>query len=115
MHPTIPTLAEQGHSDIEIETWFGLFAPAKTSPDRLDILRALFTVATNTVADEAAKQGFVVRTGSSAELAELVKKDIARFWSDHKGGRHRADVNDRTSVRSPPTGNDRRALDNGSR
>ena len=77
--PDIPTLSEQGFPNIDIETWFGLFAPAKTSPDHLEILNKMFASAAAKVADRAAKQGFVVKTGTRAELAERVRSDTARL------------------------------------
>ena len=39
MHPELPTLRESG-VDLELESWFGLFVPAKTQPAALARLRA---------------------------------------------------------------------------
>ncbi len=39
MHPDLPTLRESG-VDLDLESWFGLFAPAKTPPAVLARLRA---------------------------------------------------------------------------
>lgn len=39
MHPDLPTLRESG-VDLDLESWFGLFAPAKTPPAALARLRA---------------------------------------------------------------------------
>jgi tripartite-type tricarboxylate transporter receptor subunit TctC len=36
----VPTINESGVATLEMETWFGLFAPAKTPPAILDRLRA---------------------------------------------------------------------------
>jgi tripartite-type tricarboxylate transporter receptor subunit TctC len=77
--PELPTLAEQGYPGIEIESWSGVFAPAKTSPDRLDTLNRMFSKAALSVTDFAAKQGLVIRTSTRAEFAALVKSDIARL------------------------------------
>ncbi len=38
--PQIPTLMETGMMDLEMETWFGLFAPSKTPQPVIDRLRA---------------------------------------------------------------------------
>ncbi|HEY8356104.1 MAG TPA: tripartite tricarboxylate transporter substrate binding protein, partial [Ramlibacter sp.] len=41
MHPQVPTVQESGVA-LELESWFGLFAPAKTPRDVMDRLRAEF-------------------------------------------------------------------------
>src|SRR5258708_27212218 len=38
--PDIPTIIETGVTNLEMETWFGLFAPAKTPQPIVDRLRA---------------------------------------------------------------------------
>jgi tripartite-type tricarboxylate transporter receptor subunit TctC len=77
--PDLPTLAEAGYPNIEIESWFGLFAPAKADPAHLDTLNGLFRPAAASISDTAAKQGFVIRTSTRGEFADLVKRDIARL------------------------------------
>ncbi len=41
----MPTIAESGYKDFEIEVWYGLFAPAKTPNERLAQLTGRFTAA----------------------------------------------------------------------
>ena len=41
----MPTIAESGYKDFEIEVWYGLFAPAKTPNERLAQLTGRFTEA----------------------------------------------------------------------
>jgi tripartite-type tricarboxylate transporter receptor subunit TctC len=43
--PDVPTVAESGFRDYEVEGWFGLFAPAKTPNDTLAALAGYFTAA----------------------------------------------------------------------
>ncbi|HEY6133966.1 MAG TPA: tripartite tricarboxylate transporter substrate binding protein [Rubrivivax sp.] len=38
--PDVPTVAELGYKDFEANTWFALFAPARTPPAVLDLLNA---------------------------------------------------------------------------
>ena len=38
--PDVPTVAELGYKDFEANTWFAIFAPAKTPPAVLDLLNA---------------------------------------------------------------------------
>jgi tripartite-type tricarboxylate transporter receptor subunit TctC len=40
MHPELPTLRESGVADLELESWFGLFAPARTPAAALERLRS---------------------------------------------------------------------------
>ena len=42
MHPQVPTVLESGTAELQLESWFGLFAPAKTPPEVLQKLRADF-------------------------------------------------------------------------
>jgi tripartite-type tricarboxylate transporter receptor subunit TctC len=43
--PDVPTIAESGFKDFEVEVWFGLVAPAKTPPEKLAELGLWFTLA----------------------------------------------------------------------
>jgi tripartite-type tricarboxylate transporter receptor subunit TctC len=43
--PEVPTIAESGYKDIEIDVWYGLFAPAQTPKERLAHLTGWFTAA----------------------------------------------------------------------
>jgi tripartite-type tricarboxylate transporter receptor subunit TctC len=43
--PDVPTVAESGYKDFELDFWFGLFAPAKTPKDTVSQLASWFTAA----------------------------------------------------------------------
>jgi len=43
--PEVPTVAESGNKDFEVDTWFGLFAPAKTSKETVTQLAGWFVAA----------------------------------------------------------------------
>jgi tripartite-type tricarboxylate transporter receptor subunit TctC len=43
--PDVPTIAESGYKDIEVVSWYALFAPAKTPKERLAQLTGRFTAA----------------------------------------------------------------------
>jgi tripartite-type tricarboxylate transporter receptor subunit TctC len=43
--PDVPTVAESGYKDVDADTWFGLFAPARTPKERLAQLANLFRTA----------------------------------------------------------------------
>jgi tripartite-type tricarboxylate transporter receptor subunit TctC len=78
--PNVPTFAEQG-LDFRSGTWYGLLAPAKTSPAIIDTLyRASVTVlADPTVKARIAEQGAEVVANSPAEFRTFVKDETERL------------------------------------
>ena len=93
--PEVPTAAEAGLADFELATWIGVFAPAGTPPSVVDLLHARIgavlqkpevrnQLINNIGSDESA-------TGSPAEFAALLKKDIARYSKVIKAVGIRAD------------------------
>jgi len=78
-NPDVPTLAEEGYPGIAIESWSGLFAPAKTSPERIQILNKMFATAAQSIADDVEDRGFTIRTSTPEEFRTLVKTDIERL------------------------------------
>jgi tripartite-type tricarboxylate transporter receptor subunit TctC len=47
--PEVPTVAESGYPDYEVDQWFGLWAPAKTPKEALSQLAGWFTAALQTL------------------------------------------------------------------
>jgi tripartite-type tricarboxylate transporter receptor subunit TctC len=80
--PAVPTLKELGLPDLEVETWYGVFAPAGTSAPVVARLNAeLNTLLTQPdIRDLLAKQGMSAVGGSSERFGELVKAELVR-WS----------------------------------
>jgi tripartite-type tricarboxylate transporter receptor subunit TctC len=79
--PNVPTMAEAGFPGVELETWFGLFAPAGTDPQIVQTLHRIFTRAVGSpdITEVMTGQGFTVKTGTSAQFAALIKEDIQRM------------------------------------
>jgi tripartite-type tricarboxylate transporter receptor subunit TctC len=81
-HPDIPTVAEAGGpAGYEVDTWVSLVAPAGTPPDLARRLSADIAAA---VADPEVKERFKgigvdPVSGTPAELASLVKRDLAAY------------------------------------
>jgi tripartite-type tricarboxylate transporter receptor subunit TctC len=79
--PDLPTLAEQGIDDVEVELWFGLLAPAGTPREII----TRYNRAINEIVREphiielAAKQGIVTRGGTPEQLAQFLVRDIATW------------------------------------
>lgn len=82
MHPQVPTVQETGAAPLELESWFGLFAPAKTPPEVLQKLRADFArVAALPDVQEALARGGgkpIALIGDDAR--SVVKRDV-EHWS----------------------------------
>ncbi len=79
--PTVPTLSELGIKDVNITLWFGLFAPAGTPAAALAKLNENLNAAlrSNEMVRQLAALGFDPLGGSSAELAETVRRDEPAF------------------------------------
>lgn len=77
----VPTMREQGLSDLEVETWYGAFAPAgtpaavvrKINADINDVLKDPFVRAA------LEKQGMTPAGGPPQRLGELVAKELPRW------------------------------------
>jgi tripartite-type tricarboxylate transporter receptor subunit TctC len=82
MHPDVPTINETGAAALELESWFGLFAPARTPPDIMEKLRADFAkvVAQRELEDTFIRGGGKPLALGTAEAKALVRRDVER-WS----------------------------------
>jgi tripartite-type tricarboxylate transporter receptor subunit TctC len=81
MHPDLPTITESGVAQLDLESWFGLFAPAKTPPEVLEKLRADLAkvVAMPDVADAFRKAGGKPAALNAADTRALVQRDVQRW------------------------------------
>ena len=80
-YPDVPTMREQGLSDLEVETWYGMFAPAGTPSTvvqkiNADINELLKDAAVRSVLE---KQAMTPRGGPPQRLGDLVKKELPRW------------------------------------
>lgn len=80
--PDVPTLLELGMTDLDVQAWFGVFAPAGTPPE---VVRKLNTVAnealrSDRVRAQMAEQGFQARGDLSPEqLQGYLRSEIAKW------------------------------------
>jgi tripartite-type tricarboxylate transporter receptor subunit TctC len=80
--PDVPTLKELGLADLEVDTWYGMFAPAGTSQAVVAKVNAELNALLKEPEIRAllAKQGMIAVGGSPERFGELVRKELAR-WS----------------------------------
>ncbi|MGQ2995308.1 Bug family tripartite tricarboxylate transporter substrate binding protein [Variovorax sp.] len=80
--PEVPSLAEaSGVKDIDGDIWYGMYAPVGVPADRVqrihaDVNAVLTTPEMKQLFDQ---QGLSVLSGSPQELADLTRKDLARW------------------------------------
>ena len=80
--PAVPTLNEQGFANIEVETWYGVFAPVATPAAVVAKLNAELNalLQRTDVRELLAKQGMSAAGGPPERFGNLVKSELAR-WS----------------------------------
>jgi tripartite-type tricarboxylate transporter receptor subunit TctC len=79
--PEAPTLKEQGLANLEVETWYGAFAPAgtpvpvvgKINSDINALLQLL------EMREVLANQGMTARGGTPERFGDMVRKELARW------------------------------------
>jgi tripartite-type tricarboxylate transporter receptor subunit TctC len=81
--PDVPTLAEQGVADAEVDLWYGLSAPAATPRE---IIERFNTVMNEMLAEPRVRtllqsQGLEAVGGSAAAFGALIEKDLPRWVS----------------------------------
>lgn len=78
----IPTIAEAGYKDFDVNPWFGLFAPAKVPANIIQKINADVNdvVKSKDVTDKFAAQGAEPYLTTPQEFAAVLKADIAK-WS----------------------------------
>jgi len=79
--PNVPTLAEQGIPNVEVDQWYAMFAPAGTPKPIIQLLNKELIAVLNEKSNETKieEQGATVDTSTPEELADLVKKEVARW------------------------------------
>ena len=79
--PTVPTLVEQGYSDLVFSEWFGIFLPGKASADVVSKANAgvRAALASKDVIDGLAAMGLEAKATSPEELAALLKADTQKW------------------------------------
>jgi len=79
--PNLPTVAESGYHDYEVDLWWGLFAPARTPKETLSQLTRLFTDAlwAPEVKAKLAAEGFSPVGTCGADFGTLLRKQYDEY------------------------------------
>jgi tripartite-type tricarboxylate transporter receptor subunit TctC len=85
--PDIPTMIELGYPDFEAVPWFGLMAPAGTSPVIVDKVyrETMRVMAMPDVRKNLSDLGLDLVGGTPAEFAEVIKREIPQWAKVIKG------------------------------
>jgi tripartite-type tricarboxylate transporter receptor subunit TctC len=77
----VPTLAELGVTDFDVDLWYAVLAPAGTPKDVVDRYNAVFNeiLAQPNVKAVLERQGLIARGGPSEGLAKLIARDRLRW------------------------------------
>src|SRR5947207_399678 len=77
----VPTLKEQGLPDLEVETWYAMFAPAGTPGAVVERVNAELNqlLRQADIQDMLAKQGLAAAGGRPERLGRLVNMELARW------------------------------------
>ena len=80
-YPDVPTMKEQGLPDLEVETWYGAFAPGDTPGAVIREINAGINTALKDaqVREAIEKQGMTPVGGTPQRLGNLVKSELPRW------------------------------------
>ena len=79
--PEVPTIAEAGLTGYEADTWYGVFAPAKTPQPILDQLNKDIVAVLNLpdIRKKFASEGAEIVADSSASFTQKLRADVAKW------------------------------------
>jgi tripartite-type tricarboxylate transporter receptor subunit TctC len=79
--PDIPTIAEQGLPNYDVEGWFAVVGPAKLPPEQVKRIHTAFVTAFGTpeVKDAMDKQGNVINPTTPEAATQYFKSELARY------------------------------------
>ena len=79
--PDVPTVAESGYPGFDITNWFGIFVPAGTPKEIVDVLykEVARGVSAPEVKDRLAKEGGGINPLKPAEYARFIQSEITKY------------------------------------
>jgi tripartite-type tricarboxylate transporter receptor subunit TctC len=81
VEPNIPTVAESGYPEFDVDLWYGLLAPAGTPREIISRLNSEITqiLSSPEMRETLANQGLDAVTGTPEQFGALMKADLARW------------------------------------
>lgn len=91
--PAVPTFREQGYPNVQVDVWYGLFAPKGTATAIVQNLNQEVNLALRNadVAASLARQGIDVAGGAPAVMAETLEAELKRWPPVVRGAGIKAD------------------------
>ena len=91
--PDVPSLADVGVQDIDIDIWYAMLAPAGLPKDQVALLNAEMNaiLADPDVRETLLKQGLIPTPGRPEDLARLIETDLDRWTKIVRTARIKAD------------------------
>ena len=79
--PEIPTVAESGYPDFDVDFWYGVLVPAETPREIIAKLNQDITQVLNSpeIRETLSSQGLEPVTGTPEQFAELIRTDLERW------------------------------------
>jgi tripartite-type tricarboxylate transporter receptor subunit TctC len=79
--PDIPSLADEGVTDIDVDIWYAMLAPAGLSKEQVALLNAEMNaiLADPEVRENLQKQGLNPTPGRPEDLARMIDADLERW------------------------------------
>jgi tripartite-type tricarboxylate transporter receptor subunit TctC len=79
--PEIPTLEEQGVSGLDLVSWYGVFAPARTPPATVARLAAAIekAMADTVLREQVRTSGAIIAPSTPDQLARIIREDRQRW------------------------------------
>ena len=81
LFPDVPTMAELGFKDFEVDSWYAMFVPAKTPKPIIETLykAAIKALDQPGIKDKLMAQGAVAVGSTPAQLGETVSKELVKW------------------------------------
>jgi tripartite-type tricarboxylate transporter receptor subunit TctC len=80
-YPNIPSMAELGRPEVDVDLWFGIVAPLGTDPAIIRTLNAMFVRAANDpeLTERFTQLGVELATGTPEDFKKVLEADNARL------------------------------------